>query len=267
MLFRSVLHQSFVTSTRLRFENADLVEALRIEKAAAEEANLAKSRFLASASHDLRQPMHALALFIESYPVANLPAHEAGIIANMRKSADAMESLFDALLDISRLDAGIVEPRPERFDIGHFGSRLYREFAPLAQARGLRLRLRTADCIVIADPVLLNRIVTNLLSNAVRYGAREGVLLALRPRQGHLAIEVWDTGIGIADSEQTAIFREFYQVGNPERDRSKGLGLGLAIVDRLVRLMGLTLEVRSKPGVGSMFRVLVPLGEIGRAHV
>ena len=116
--FAHVLHQSFMTSTRLRFENLGLVEALRAEKAMAEEANLAKSRFLAAASHDLRQPMHALSLFIESYPAANLPAHEAGLIANMRKSADAMGSLFDALLDMSRLDAGIVEPAPEHFDIG-----------------------------------------------------------------------------------------------------------------------------------------------------
>lgn len=258
--FAHVLHQSFMTSTRLRFENIDLVEALRAEKAAAEEANLAKSRFLAAASHDLRQPMHALSLFIESYPTANLPPHEAGLIANMRKSAEAMGSLFDSLLDMSRLDAGIVEFKPEHFDVGHFGTRLYREFQPLAAARGLTLRLRTSSRYVFADPVLLNRIVANLLSNAIRYGAREGVLLALRPRRGQLAIEVWDTGIGIADSDRADIFREFFQVDNTERDRAKGLGLGLAIVDRLVRLMNLTLEVRSKPGVGSLFRVLVPLG-------
>lgn len=259
--FAHVLHQSFMTSTRLRFENLELVEALRAEKAAAEEANLAKSRFLAAASHDLRQPMHALSLFIESYPAANLPAHEAGLIANMRKSADAMGSLFDALLDMSRLDAGIVEPAPEHFDIGPFGTRLYREFLPLAQARGLALRLRTCHCIVHADPVLLNRVIANLLANAVRYGARDGVLLALRPRAGRLAIEVWDTGIGIAEADRSAIFREFYQVGNAERDRGKGLGLGLAIVERLVRLMGLGLELKSRLGVGSMFRVSVPLGE------
>lgn len=259
--FAHVLHQSFMTSTRLRFENTDLVAALRAEKAVAEEANLAKSRFLAAASHDLRQPMHALSLFIESYPAANLPAHEAGLIANMRKSADAMGSLFDALLDMSRLDAGIVEPAPEHFDIGPFGTRLYREFLPLAHARGLQLRLRTCRQVVFADPVLLNRVVSNLLANAVRYGAREGVLLALRPRGGQLAIEVWDTGIGIADSQRSAVFREFYQVGNAERDRGKGLGLGLAIVDRLVRLMGLQLELRSRLGVGSMFRVSVPLGQ------
>ena len=263
--FAHVLHQSFMTSTWLRFENTDLVEALRHEKAAAEEANLAKSRFLAAASHDLRQPMHALSLFIESFPTAKLSANETEIVANMRKSADAMGSLFDSLLDMSRLDAGIVEAKPEHFEIGPFAGRLYREFLPQANARGLQLRLRTANRIVFADPVLLNRIAANLLSNATRYGARDGILLALRPRQHQLAIEVWDTGIGIAESDKAAIFREFFQVGNIERDRGKGLGLGLAIVDRLVRLMDLVLEVQSRPGVGSMFRVLVPLGTRPRA--
>ncbi len=259
--FAHVLHKSFMTSTQLRFENTDLVEALRTEKSIAEEANLAKSRFLAAASHDLRQPMHALSLFIESFPTSKLEANEAEIIANMRRSAGAMTSLFDSLLDMSRLDAGVVEPKPEHFDIGQFGTRLYREFAPMAQAQGLQLRLRNCNCVVAADPVLLNRIITNLLSNAIRYGAREGILLALRPHQGRLAIEVWDTGIGISEADRAAIFLEFYQVGNPEREREKGLGLGLAIVDRLVRLMGLSLQVRSRPGVGSMFRLLVPLGQ------
>jgi two-component system, sensor histidine kinase len=261
--FTHVLHDSFKKSTRLRLENADLVEALRAEKAAAVEANLAKSRFLAAASHDLRQPMHALSLLIASYPSAKLPAEEAEIIATMRRSADAMASLFDALLDVSRLDAGTVEPRPEAIDVTQFGTRLYREFTPLAREHGLALRLRTANAVVLADPMLLNRIVSNLIVNALRHGAREGALLAFRPRAGALAIEVWDTGVGIAPEHQKAIFGEFFQVGNPERDRQKGLGLGLAIVDRLVKLMGLSLELRSKPGVGSMFRVLVPLAPAG----
>lgn len=259
--FAHVLHESFITSTRLRFENANLVRALRTEKAAAEEANLAKSRFLAAASHDLRQPVHALSLFIESLSTAPLPTREATIVSNMRKSTDAMGSLFDSLLDMSRLDAGTVEPQPAHFEVGPFGMRLYREFQPLAQARGLQMRLRTSDRIVFTDPVLLNRIVSNLLANAVRYGAREGVLLALRPRRGQLAIEVWDTGIGIPEGARSDVFREFFQVGNSERDREKGLGLGLAIVDRLVKLLDLTLEMRSRPGVGSMFRILVPLGQ------
>ncbi len=288
--FAHVLHQSFVDSTRLRFENLELVEALRVEKAAAEEANLAKSRFLAAASHDLRQPMHALSLFIESLSRSTLPERETGLLTNMRKSADAMESLFDALLDVSRLDAGIVEARRNDFRVLPLLTRLHEEFEPLARARGLDLRLRVHDAVVYTDPVLLNRILTNLLSNAVRYGVRPavrdcvrsavrdgahpaagagetpapppgGILLAVRPRAGRLAIEVWDCGIGIATHERDSIFREFYQAGNPERDRSKGLGLGLAIVQRLVRLLDLGLEVQSRPGRGSLFRVLVPAGD------
>ena len=261
--FAHVLHESFMTSTRLRFENSSLVEALQREKAAAVDANQAKSRFLAAASHDLRQPMHALSLFMASIPAQRLEPEEAGILDNMRKSADAMGMLFDALLDMSRLDAGIVEPHARHFDAGPFASRLYREYSPLASARGLQLRLRTADAVLFADPVLLNRIVSNLLSNAIRHGARQGVLLALRPRRGCLAIEVWDTGVGIAQQDRQAIFQEFFQIGNPERDREKGLGLGLAIVDRLVRLMGLQLELHSRPGVGSLFRLYVPLGARG----
>lgn len=259
--FAHVLHQSFLTSTRLRFENSDLVEALRAEKAAAEEANRAKSRFLAAASHDLRQPMHALSLFIASFPTHDLSTHQAELIANMRKSADAMGSLFDSLLDMSRLDAGTVQVRPEHFDATQFGARLYREFSPLAMARGLRLRLHTADVFLYADPILLKRIVANLLSNAVRYGGRVGVLLAIRPRQQKVAIEVWDTGVGISEADQRKIFQEFVQVGNSERDRDNGLGLGLAIVERLARLTDAQIEVRSRLGVGSMFRVLVPLGQ------
>ena len=266
--FAHVLHQSFVDTTRLRFENLELVDALKAEKTAAEEANLAKSRFLAAASHDLRQPMHALSLFIESLSQSPLPERETGLVTNMRKSANAIESLFDALLDVSRLDAGIVEPRRSDFTLLPLLQRLNGEFEPLARARGLRLHLRVARraaaAVAFTDPVLLNRIVSNLLANAVRYGVRgggNGILLTLRTRGQHLAIEVWDTGIGIATHERASIFREFYQVGNPERDRSKGLGLGLAIVDRLVRLLHLTLEVQSQPGRGSLFRVLVPLGD------
>ena len=142
--FAHVLHQSFVDSTRLRFENLELVEALRVEKAAAEEANLAKSRFLAAASHDLRQPMHALSLFIESLSRSSLPERETGLLTNMRKSADAMESLFDALLDVSRLDAGIVEARRADFPMPPLLVRLHEEFEPLARSRQIRLRLHIA---------------------------------------------------------------------------------------------------------------------------
>ncbi len=256
--FAHVLHRSFMTSIRLRFENADLIGALRREKNAAIDANLAKSRFLAAASHDLRQPVHALRLFIESFPMQGLRPEQRETLAQIRQSADSMGLLFDALMDMSRLDAGVVEPVIERFEIASFATRLHREFRPQADARGLELRLRTLNATARTDPVLLNRIVSNLLSNAIRHGARQGVLLALRRRQGHIAIEVWDTGNGIPESLQQTVFEEFFQIGNPERDREQGLGLGLAIVDRLVRLLGLTLQLRSRPGVGSMFRVLLP---------
>jgi two-component system, sensor histidine kinase len=253
-------HRRYREGVNLRLDNIDLVQALREQKAQAEEANLEKSRFLAAASHDLRQPMHALSLFIESLASSKLPEYEMKLIANMRKSSAAMETLFDALLDVSRLDAGIVEPRPQPVALHALMQRLHTEFQPLAQTRELamRLYLPRAQAWVHTDETLLARIVSNILSNAVRYGARTGILLAVRSWKSDWSIEVWDTGEGIPEADQTRIFNEFYQVGNPERDRSKGLGLGLAIVDRLVKLLHLRLGMRSQLGRGTMFRVLVP---------
>jgi two-component system, sensor histidine kinase len=253
-------HRRYRDGVNVRLDNIDLVQALRVEKAKAEEANLAKSRFLAAASHDLRQPMHALSLFIESLSTSKLPAHEMQLIANMRKSSVAMEALFDALLDVSRLDAGIVEPRLQAVNLHDLAQRLHTEFLPLAQARELTLHLHLPkDCAwVYTDEPLLSRIISNILTNAVRYGGRKGILLAVRPRNSYWSIEVWDTGQGIALADQERVFNEFYQVGNPERDRSKGLGLGLAIVDRLVKLLDMKLQLRSELGRGTMFRLLVP---------
>jgi two-component system, sensor histidine kinase len=253
-------HRRYRDGVNVRLDNIDLVQALKVQKAKAEEANLAKSRFLAAASHDLRQPMHALSLFIESLASSKLPAHEMQLIAHMRKSSAAMETLFEALLDISRLDAGIVEPRMHAVNLQELAKRLHTEFLPLAQVRELALQLHLPkECAwVYTDELLLSRIISNILSNAVRYGSRKGILFAIRAKNKHWSIEVWDTGQGIALADQERIFNEFYQVGNPERDRSKGLGLGLAIVDRLVKLLDLKLQLRSALGRGSMFRLIVP---------
>ena len=253
-------HSRYRAGVNMRLDNIDLVQALRVQKAKAEEANFAKSRFLAAASHDLRQPMHALSLFIESLSCSKLPAHEMQLIANMRKSSAAMEALFDALLDVSRLDAGIVEPRLHAVNLHELVRRLHTEFLPLANGRGLTLHLHLPNQNAWArtDQSLLCRIISNILTNAVRYGARKGILLAVRPNGNDWSIEVWDTGRGIAPEDQQRIFTEFYQVGNPERDRSKGLGLGLAIVDRLVKLLDLKLQLRSELGRGTLFRLLIP---------
>jgi len=232
---------------------------LRNRTAEAEQANVAKSRFLAAASHDLRQPMHALGLFISELSQQVLDARSRQIVDRISASAAAMEQLLDSLLDISRLDAGVLTPAVRNFDPTPILARISDEQTPAAQGRAIRLRLHAATGWVRSDPMLFERIVGNLVSNAVRH-AREGmILIACRRRGDRLRIEVRDNGPGIATESQEMIFQEFVQLDNPERARDKGLGLGLAIVRRLVVLLGHRLELRSAPGRGSVFALELPL--------
>jgi signal transduction histidine kinase/CheY-like chemotaxis protein len=250
---------------RLRFENADLAAALRVQKEAAEEASLAKTRFLAAASHDLRQPVHALSLFVGALRGHHLEPEPAALVDRIENSVSAMDGLFSALLDISRLDAGVVAPDLRRFPIMDLLLVLERDYTPEAESKGLTLRIRSCPAWVRSDPVLLERILRNLLSNAVRYTDRGGVLLGCRRRSG-LRIEIWDTGRGIPAAQAQHVFEEFFQLDNPERDRTKGLGLGLAIVRRLAGLLGHPIAFASVPGRGSMFGIDVPIAEPARAR-
>ena len=238
---------------------------LRAKKEEAETATLAKSRFLAAASHDLRQPIHALGMFVAR--LAQLPhdRETRHLIANLEASVRAMQDLLDALLDISRLDAQAVKAHVQAFPLSEILEQLRGALLPVATDKGLRLRVRTNALWVMSDPTLLHRILLNLVSNALRYTGNGGVLVGCRRSRGgtHVWIEVWDSGIGIAPEHQSDIFREFYQIGNPERDRSKGLGLGLNIVDRTARLLGHPLQLCSLPGRGTRFRVEVPLASPG----
>ncbi len=238
---------------------------LRAKKDEAETATRAKSRFLAAASHDLRQPIHALGMFVAR--LAQLPhdRETRHLIGNLEASVRAMQDLLDALLDISRLDADAVKVRLQPVPLEPLFEQLRGALQPVATDKGLRLRVRPSRAWVHSDPTLLHRILLNLGSNALRYTGHGGVLLGCRPSRGgtHLWIEVWDTGVGIAPEHQQDIFREFYQIGNPERDRSKGLGLGLNIVDRTARLLGHTLQLCSVPGHGTRFRLELPLAPAG----
>jgi signal transduction histidine kinase/ActR/RegA family two-component response regulator len=256
---RLALNLTHTIETRL--SHRQLLEQLSVQKQAAEEASRAKSRFLATASHDLRQPLHALNLFVQALQERRLPPHERELVANVRRSVDAMDELFDALLDISRLDAGAVRSRVATFPLEELFERLRFEFAGLAQEKGLRFTVQKTRLYVRSDPELLSQILRNLLANALRYTARGGVLMGCRRGAGRLRIEVWDTGCGIPHEQHPQVFQEFTQLGNPERDRRKGLGLGLAIVDRLVRLLEHSITLRSTLGRGSMFAVSVPRGE------
>jgi len=234
---------------------------LRAKKEEAETATLAKSRFLAAASHDLRQPIHALGMFVAR--LAQLPhdRETRHLIGNLEASVRAMQDLLDALLDISRLEADAVRVHVQPFPLGEILEQLRGALLPVATDKGLHLRVRASPLWVMSDPTLLHRILLNLVSNALRYTGQGGVLVGCRRSRGgsHVWIEVWDSGVGIAPQHQTDIFREFYQIGNPERDRSKGLGLGLNIVDRTARLLGYPLQLCSVPGHGTRFRIEVPV--------
>lgn len=224
-------------------------------------ANQAKSRFLAVASHDLRQPMHALGLFVAQLREMIRFPDARKVVDQAEASVAAMEQLLDALLDISKLDAGVLTPHLEDFDLNALLVRMQNSFAPAAAAKGLRMRAVPSRLVVRSDPVLLERIMMNLVSNAVRYTERGGVVIGCRRRASDVRIEVWDSGLGIPEDKQTEIFREFFQLADPGRDRSKGLGLGLAIVERLARLLQHRVELRSTPGRGSVFAVVLPAGD------
>jgi two-component system, sensor histidine kinase len=234
----------------------EATQELRLKKEEAERANFDKSRFLAAASHDLRQPMHALGLFVgELHNRLDTPEQQK-IAGKVEESVEALSSLLDSLLDISKLDAGIVIPQMQRVEIEPLVKRLQQDFLPIAQRKNITLRVRCMEATVMSDPVLLERILLNLLSNAIRYAPQNGsVLVACRRRGDELRIEVRDNGIGIPQEEQQNVFREFVQLANSARDRSKGLGLGLAIVERLTRLLHHRLSVRSAPNRGSTFAV------------
>ncbi|MEO5738259.1 MAG: hybrid sensor histidine kinase/response regulator [Variovorax sp.] len=246
----------------LRFENIELVERLGVETGhaqaehlKAEQANLAKSKFLAAASHDLRQPIHAQGLFLEVLSRTELSAVQRDALTNARATWHASAQMLDTLLDFSRIEAGVVEPQPRPFRLQALLHKIENELAPQADAKGLVYRTRETRVLVQSDPALLELILRNLVSNAIRYTRRGGVLVACRARGDDVLLEVWDTGVGIDPTQHQEIFREFHQLGNAERDRRKGLGLGLAIAQGLAQALGHPLSLVSKPGRGSVFRL------------
>ncbi|OCP37675.1 hybrid sensor histidine kinase/response regulator [Ensifer sp. LC163] len=250
----------------LRLENESLVGHLQEERDRAQAADRAKTRFLAAASHDLRQPIHALSLLVSTLAIlgqrGNVSSGDARDLATRAKSAVGnLSGLLNALLDISRLDAGIVTVANETVALRDLFRDLRDEFAAEAPQRGLKLRIVDSDLLVDSDPMMLRRILNNLLSNAFRYTKAGSILLGCRRRGNTVEIQVLDTGSGIPADQQAMIFEEFVQLQNPARDRTQGLGLGLAIVRRTAELLQHPLRLVSVPGRGSMFSITVP-----RAH-
>ncbi len=253
---------------RVAMKSAELLvnlEHLDVARARAEEANRAKSRFLAAASHDLRQPLHALGLFAASLRGEVSLPHARDLVGKISRCVDDLEKMFGELMDISRIDAGTVALGPCNFPLQDLFDRMRADFQPLAEEKRLWLRFRPTREWARSDPLMFERILRNLLSNALRYTDHGGVLVACRRRGDTLWMEVRDSGIGIPPAEQARIFEEFYQVGNPERDRSKGIGLGLSIVRRLADLLGEEVALRSAPGRGSTFRFSARRAQPGAA--
>ena len=251
-------NRAFHRTLELRLRAETLAESLRDQMEIAETANRAKSSFLAAASHDLRQPVHALGLFVGALRGMAMSPDATRILERIEVSTQALDSLFSALLDISRLDAGVVEVNLRAFPLAPMLERICRDYAKEAQDKGVGLVLVRGAVALKSDPILVERILRNLVSNAVRYTETGRVLVGCRRDSVAVRVEVWDTGPGISRDQHEQIFQEYYQLGNAERDRAKGLGLGLAIVRRLTLLLECPLTLRSTPGRGSCFAVTIP---------
>lgn len=255
------------SSIRIRFENDELLENLRLEKQRAEEAlkreahaNQAKSKFLAAASHDLRQPLHSLRLFTATLELQTRDTRHKTLVSQIDSSVKSLEELFNALLDISKLDAGTLPVNNQHSQLADLLSLIKRDFQPLAAEKGIEFICEVREFIVYSDLILLERLLRNIISNAIRYTSTGTVTLSVKMQGEDVSISVVDTGPGISASDQARIFEEFVQLNGNKHSSGQGIGLGLSIVKRLSILLDIPVSLVSKPGYGTTFSVLVPLG-------
>jgi len=261
-IFAIQLHSTFRNSISLRFENDGLIRKLRTALTQTDEANRAKSVFLASASHDLRQPLHALGLLTETLGNTQLEPQQTEIHEHMMSAIDSTRSMLDSLLNISKLDAGAISSEPKPFLIQTLFNKLEDELAPTADEHGLIYRSRDTIAAAHSDPFIVELILRNLIANAIRYTHKGGLLVGCRFRSPQkLVIEVWDTGVGIPEEKIEDIFREFKQLKNPERDARKGFGLGLAIAQGLAKTLDTQITVHSVVSKGTVFRFELPASD------
>ncbi|MGE0347814.1 sensor histidine kinase [Hydrogenophaga sp.] len=249
------LHEVYRASFELQFSNQELIDSLTLQTRASLRAVATKNRFLASAAHDLRQPVHALSLYADW--LATEPEMARDISPRILQSTRAINELFDSLFDLTRIDAGNYKVRLQHVDVQKLFADLSMQFEPVAIGKSLRLRTHARPTTIWSDPVVLRRILGNLVSNALRHTHQGGVLLAMRHREDMLVFEVWDTGVGIAREHQQAIFQEFFRVSQ-HQGTEDSLGLGLTIVSKLTSLMGYQLALNSVANQGSVFRVMLP---------
>jgi signal transduction histidine kinase len=252
------LLEAFAAQSGLAIYNARLFRETEDKGRQLELANLSKSRFLASASHDLRQPLHTLSLYSAALKLHARGGMTGEIASHINKALGSLSALVNSLLDISKLDAGAVQPDPQSVSLKPLIERIEADYRPVANGKGLEFHVTAPELLVESDPVLLERLMRNLVDNAFKYTVTGNVTIAAERGEDAVRIRVRDTGPGIPAEERERVFEEFYQIGNPERDRAQGLGLGLAIVRRLSRLLGLTVSLESEPGRGSTFTVTVP---------
>ena len=232
---------------------------LAAARAEAERATRSKSRFLSAANHDLRQPFQAIHLFLHLLQSKISDPAQQSLVTRIQEAVQSGETLLTSLLELSTLEAGNVRPAVVRVPVSEVLEKLIREFDAPAVAKGLRLRFMPCGAVVTTDPALLERMLRHLIGNAIRFTAKGSVMVGCRRRGNRIRIEVWDTGYGIPEDRQAAIFEEFTQIPGPgSRDRGRGLGLGLAIVERIANLLGHSVEVRSVRGKGSVFSVTLP---------
>ena len=249
------LHQVYRAGFELQFSNEELIDSLTQQTRASLRAVATKNRFLASAAHDLRQPVHALSLYADW--LATEPEMARDISPRILQSTRAINELFDSLFDLTRIDAGNYKVRLQHVDVEQLFADLALQFEPVASGKSLKLRTHTRPTTIWADPVVMRRILGNLLSNALRHTTHGGVLLGLRHRDDMMVFEVWDTGVGIAREHQQAIFQEFFRVSQ-HQGTEDSLGLGLTIVSKLTTMMGYQLALSSVANRGSVFRVMLP---------
>jgi len=248
-------------SIRLQLENFDLYKDFQEQKELAEQANVAKSKFLAAASHDMRQPLHAMGLFASLLEKELNSDKQKNPFNNRTRSLDALRELLNTLLDVSKLDAGVVEKNLSDFYLSKIVGRLAVEFGSEAEEKNISFKFTSTDTVVHSDLTLLELMLRNLLSNAIKYTEKGGVEINVSETNGMVNISVIDTGVGIPANKQQEIFQEFIQLDNPERDRTKGLGLGLAIVKRLTGLLKNTIEIETNSVGGTTFTLTIPAGD------
>jgi signal transduction histidine kinase/CheY-like chemotaxis protein len=265
IMFARLLSRSLTNAIALKHQNAALVTELQKKSALAEQASLAKSRFLAAASHDLRQPVHALGLFLASLSRTALPSSARCTITDMEACIAATGDLFSSILDISRLDAGIIKPVPSLIAVAPFARRIITEYQAMSREKGLVFRFRlsrsTEQAYILTDPQLLERILRNLLQNAVRYTEKGSILMTMRKCENCILIQVADTGCGIPNECLDDAFEEFVQLKSSTREQRQGLGLGLSIVKRLCTLLDFQIRVASRIDRGSCFCLSIPLAK------